>query len=1169
MKLNNKLHSNIILFLILTSIFFAEFQVHKIPVDTFEERVESIDSFNSGKEIPETFPLSARSVLIEKKPKGGCWVDDFGDDYGIDFELSNGLDLRDSNVQITYQILTKPIQGSNNTVGLWHFDEGSGTMLFDETKNNNNGTLGGDGLGTDIPVWTSGISNTALRFDGVDDFVGIPDNKSLRLTDAYTIGAWVKPIANKGTSWQTILEKGQDHYGLYLSASGSLQVYNGGLSPASISTSPVAMGNWYFLVATYDMNEGVRRLYLDGKIAATSNHTNSLNAGSGPLGINRHPNNGDSYFNGTIDEVAIYNRSLSPSEVDGLFGIKKYSHTANITTHDIDIPSNMKWSTLVFDETQPPNTYLNMTVLDGSNGQPIPGLQFTVDGEFDISNLDPATYPSIKLKAALVGNGSATPSLHFWGVSWQSEDSFRDTFFGGAQLSDNSGVVCVDGNGQLFRPGPAGTGEYGPRNGYITSESVFLPPDMQWGILNINKSELQGNFINVSILDASSGQPVGGYSKITGLTVDLTTLDPYKYSSIKLHAVFESDAVNTPILYDWTLNWTKNAPPVIHNLSADNTNLYRTNTTTLSVDVSDPSEQKNVLKVKVEHKHNTATTWNDDYLTDQHYYGGLWLINFTPAAGAAPGYYSFRLTCNDSIGESASRTYDDLIEVLNNPPFPPELKISPAAPRTTDDIWVNASNAVDIENEPISYSYSWFKNGLEQVGLTTDMVPAKYTAKHETWKCVVTPNDGLDSGASAEAVIVIWNTPPVLIIEEIPDAVTNNAYEHTFNATDVDIEIPGLSWSMDTTAKWLTMDSHTGRINGTPAYEDAGSYLLKITVTDSSGEKDQHDFTLNVTKENLPPVIKTEDVSSVEVLHNYQADYDAEDDNTPQDKLTWEMDTNASWLNLDRSTGKISGMPTAENIGWYYVNISVSDSEGAMDFHYFILHVVPEPQEINFAPDLKNPTKQPIDGDADIEYTFTVIYFDADSDPPEYIKLYVMGSSFDLDLVSGETYNGTYQYKLILPKGIHTYYFEASDGMHKVKTEEINTNVGEKSKVESSEKDTNYALLFSIIAVIVIIAIIGLLLFFRSRKDDDEIPEQIETPFSKEQLADAAPAPQLPVKVPQYSLPATAAEYPTVDTAQDPTGLEPAAQPAEEAPQLPPYPQESGIDEDSDEELEE
>jgi len=75
-------------------------------------------------------------------------------------------------------------------VGMWHFNTGSGTVAVDSSGRNNHGTL------YNGPEWTTLVNNTALTYDGIDDYVMVPDDFSLDITDEITIEAWMKPLEN-------------------------------------------------------------------------------------------------------------------------------------------------------------------------------------------------------------------------------------------------------------------------------------------------------------------------------------------------------------------------------------------------------------------------------------------------------------------------------------------------------------------------------------------------------------------------------------------------------------------------------------------------------------------------------------------------------------------------------------------------------------------------------------------------------------------------------------------------------------------------------------------------------------------------------------------------------------------------------------------------------------
>jgi len=86
-------------------------------------------------------------------------------------------------------------------MALWHFNESTGTIAFDSSGYSNDGILKPSALNrpqwsntTSDPKWTTWVNGSALTFDGIDDYVEVPDDDTLDLTNAIAIEAWVKPL---------------------------------------------------------------------------------------------------------------------------------------------------------------------------------------------------------------------------------------------------------------------------------------------------------------------------------------------------------------------------------------------------------------------------------------------------------------------------------------------------------------------------------------------------------------------------------------------------------------------------------------------------------------------------------------------------------------------------------------------------------------------------------------------------------------------------------------------------------------------------------------------------------------------------------------------------------------------------------------------------------------
>jgi hypothetical protein len=189
------------------------------------------------------------------------------------------------------------------------------------------------------------------------------------------------------------------------------------------------------------------------------------------------------------------------------------------------------------------------------------------------------------------------------------------------------------------------------------------------------------------------------------------------------------------------------------------------------------------------------------------------------------------------------------------------------------------------------------------------------------------------------------NYIPFITTSDIITAYEDTLYYVDYEVFDPDDDI--LTWSLWTDANgWLSIDSGTGVLSGTPDNSDVGSWTVNVSVYDGKGGMDFSNFTLEVINTNDAPVITTGNVVSVNVDELYSVDYDATDDDL--DTLSWDVDTNASWLGIIGTTGVLSGNPDESDTGSYWVNVSVSDGNGGDDFTSFTLTVV----NPNFAPEI-------------------------------------------------------------------------------------------------------------------------------------------------------------------------------------------------------------------------
>jgi chitodextrinase len=206
---------------------------------------------------------------------------------------------------VTVTTLTPDTSG---LVAAYGFDEGAGTTIRDASGQNNNGVA-------TAAAWTTGKFGNALVFNGTSSQVTIPDAPSLRLTAAMTLEAWVFPTSTP-TGWRAIVDKNVDGY--YLMAStdnGNLPGVGGNWTNGNrnvFGTSVIPVNAWTHLATTFDGS--TIRLFVNGVQVASVAQTAPLSptADTLQIGADFYPTE---YFAGLIDEVRIYNRALSPAEI--------------------------------------------------------------------------------------------------------------------------------------------------------------------------------------------------------------------------------------------------------------------------------------------------------------------------------------------------------------------------------------------------------------------------------------------------------------------------------------------------------------------------------------------------------------------------------------------------------------------------------------------------------------------------------------------------------------------------------------------------------------------------------------------------------------------------------------------------------------------------------------
>ncbi|MDM3849924.1 MAG: transporter substrate-binding domain-containing protein [Aphanizomenon gracile PMC627.10] len=299
--------------------------------------------------------------------------------YNVSLTDNNIASVSDKYRQIT------PTLSTPNAIAHWRLNESSGTTAT------NIGTLGTAVNGTYVGSPTLNnpglvAGSTGVKFDGVNDGIAIPDHNNINLlaTTARSIELWFK--ADDLTGKQVIYEEGGTGSGLNIYLDGDqlkLGAWSG--NAGEWLATQVIKDNKYHVVLSFDQGNLIG--YLNGaSIGTVTTNFTSIPVHSEDIGIGYMKQDtrlsdtvrltGDgNYFNGVIDEVALYNVGLSPE--------RAIANYASGFTQGLKVETfnniNLAGDPVTIDST---NSFQNLTVASNSSQKITGWIQAPVTGTY-------------------------------------------------------------------------------------------------------------------------------------------------------------------------------------------------------------------------------------------------------------------------------------------------------------------------------------------------------------------------------------------------------------------------------------------------------------------------------------------------------------------------------------------------------------------------------------------------------------------------------------------------------------------------------------------------------------------------------------------------------------------------------------------------------------------
>lgn len=268
------------------------------------------------------------------------WIDNLAlnntGGYIFSFDNGTGTFVNDSFIFFG-EIPQQSTDWNNGLVALWHINEGSGTSISDSSGYGHTITLKSNPTSYSLPTFVSGKFSNAVNF--TNDIANInygnisysknDELDNVTKNNSFTLSAWANSRSScpsvAGTTECFIISRAGAHLGLNLVSTNRwrFRIVNSTNNATTIDSSVITIGKWYLVTGTYDASTGNMSLYVNGSYQSSKIVTGGIRGyTTWYLGAGTSGGTWNQSFNGTIDEVAVWNRVLSAQEISNLYNLQ-------------------------------------------------------------------------------------------------------------------------------------------------------------------------------------------------------------------------------------------------------------------------------------------------------------------------------------------------------------------------------------------------------------------------------------------------------------------------------------------------------------------------------------------------------------------------------------------------------------------------------------------------------------------------------------------------------------------------------------------------------------------------------------------------------------------------------------------------------------------------------
>ncbi len=804
----------------------------------------------------------------------------------VTLNLSDATDIFDS----------RNILGTG-LVGHWKMEAGSGSV-DDSSVNSNLATLNGNAsYSTDVPTLADESNTHSLAFDGSGDYLNMGGNlDTTQNTRGITFSAWIKKNTNASQDqiigYSTNASNNISRAYLLTNAATldcGARAADSETTQSKFTGSVLTTGVWYHVVCVIDYPNDKIAIYLNGVpqtatgvVSFTQDFTDNTTSLTSAIGIDEDKIGND--FDGLLDEVRVYNKALSATEVAAL----GTGYASSALTSPLSIAGNFTLTTGVlyppaalsvagnWTNTGTFNHNSGTVTLDGSN-QSIFGETPFYNFTKQTSTADTLSFQATKVQTilgTLTLNGAASNVLSIFsnsnGTQWKIDpQGSRSISYLNVKDSNNISVTPIAVNGLNITDSGNNT-NWSFSSGVPAISVTPLSPDPTASTTPSISGTVTDDTGTVALVEFQMDGTAGAWtacvaqdgsfnSASEAFTCTISSALSNGSHTIYIRAT-DNDSNVTPNAEAATDSFTVDITAPVISLTAYTPDPSSDASPTLSGTVTDAASNVQLVQYQI---NGTSGTWHDCGATDGTFSSSTESFSCTVSPDLSDGNYSVYVRGIDSLtntGSGGALASDNFTIDITPPTIPGTPSATTGATDNTPTWqWARSTDVSAGLSATNAYTLEWSRSNTFSSGVSTTQVgtnncsEATCTFTHSatlidgTWYIRIKATDlvGNVSSYSTNGVLLVDATNPTISLTAIsPDPGTETHPTLSGTATDSTSTIASVQYQVDSTSgTWSSCTATDGSFNGqSEAFTctiatalTGGTHTIYTRATDSSG----------------------------------------------------------------------------------------------------------------------------------------------------------------------------------------------------------------------------------------------------------------------------------------------------------------------------------------------